>query len=158
LRTIIFILLILSVYFGVCVFVGLQWALTAMSLFLIILATIFVFKRDSYIQYIQLVNPKYAALYNGKDDKFRKSHRITDIIIFYLLSSFLLFMSINIPNTKLTVSHTTLVYLLLVAVIFSIFLWLFSLFILKKSKNNSSFWFYFIGLVLLLILVLCLIV
>jgi VanZ family protein len=117
-----------------------------------------VLKTDSYIKYLQIVNPRYAVLYNDKDAKFRKRHRWTDIIVFYLLSSFMLFMSVSMPNTTLTIPHGNLVYLMLVAVLFSILVWIFSLFILKKSKNNSSFWFYFIGLVLFMILVLCFLV
>jgi hypothetical protein len=138
--------------------VGLKWALIAMSIFLITLASIFVLKTDSYVKYIQIVNPKYAVSYNAKDAKFRKRHRWTDIIVFYLLSSFMLFMSVNMPNATLNVPLGNLVYLMLAAVFFSILIWILSLFILRKSKNNASFWFYFIALIAFILLVLVLII
>jgi hypothetical protein len=157
LRAIIFILLLLSLYFGICIFVGVKLALVAFSLLMLTLATVFIIKRDSYVKYIEFVNPKYALLYNSKDDDFRGKHRITDIIGFYIISAIMLFISVNVPNTPFPIQGNSVVYLIIATVLSTILLWCFSLLILKKSKKNSSFWFYFIALILFAILVLTII-
>lgn len=157
-RTVIFILLILSLYFGVCIFIGVKWALMAMATLLITLATVFVINKDFFDKYIKFVNPKYAILYKDKDDRFRKRLKITDIIIFYLLAAFMLFISVSIPNIVLPIQYGNLKYLFIGSAFFSILLWGFSLFILKKSKNNSNFWFYFTALILFIVLILAIII
>lgn len=153
-RSIIFILLLLSLYFGICILVGVKLALVVFALLMLILATVFIIKRDSYVKYIEFVNPKYALLYNSKDDNFRRKHRITDIIGFYIITAIMLFISVCMPSTPLPIQGSSIIYLIMASVLFTILLWYFSLLILKKSKKNSSFWFYFIALILFAILVL----
>lgn len=152
-RSIIIILMWLGIYFGICVFAGMGWALLTFALLMITLSTVFVVKKDSYVSYIQFVNPRYAALYNSKDDEFRRKHRITDIIAFYIISSIMLFLTVIMPNVTLTVDGGYLIYLITAVVLITILLWRFSLIILKKSKKNSSFWFYFTALIMFALLV-----
>lgn len=154
LRTIIFIILLLSVYFGISVFVGIKWAIAVFSLILISIATAFIIKKDFYAKYIKFVNPKAALLYGNKDDDFRRKLRITDIIVCYIISAILLFLAAVIPNVTLTVQGSIPIYLIIATVLITILIWCFSLFILKKSKKNSSFWFYFIALILSMALLL----
>ena len=156
-RTIIFILLLLGLYFGVSVFVGIKWALVVFSILLITLATAFIIKKDFYIKYVEFVNPKYALLYSSKDTDFRRKHRITDIVVFYIISAIMLFISTSIPNIMFPIEGSNLIYLIAGTVFFTILLWTFSLFILKKSNKNSSFWFYFVALIMFVILVLAMI-
>lgn len=156
-RTITFIILLLSLYFGICVFIGIKWALIVFSLFLITLTTVFLIKKDFYVKYIEFVNPKYALLYNKKGDDFREKHRIIDIIVIYILSAIMLFISLNMHNTTLPIQGSKLIYIIIATVLLTILLWGFSLLILRKSKKNSSFWFYFIGLILSAILVIAVI-
>lgn len=157
-RVLIYIILILSLYFGACVFIGVKFALIAMSLFMLILAITFSAAKDSYIKYLQLVNPKYAAIYNSKDDEFRKKHRLTDIKIFYIFSPILLLLSLSMKNIKFPIQGSSTLYIILPTVLLTVLLWLSSLFILKKSNKNSSFWFYFIALICSAILLFALII
>lgn len=152
-KTVIFILLILGLYFGICVTVGVKWALAAMAIFMIVLATTFIMKKGFYIKYIQFVNPRYALLYNSKDEDFKRKHKNTDIIIFYIISALMLFMSAIMKNLKLSVDNGYLLYLLIGTALFSILLWAISLIILKKSTRNSSFWFCFLAVILLSLLI-----
>lgn len=157
-KTVIFILLILSLYFGICLFIGVKCALIAVAILLIVLATVFIINKNFFEKYIKFVNPKYAILYNEKDDKFRKRLKITDIVIFYLLSTFMLFMALNIPNITLPLNQRNMIALIIGAAFFSILIWYLGLFILKKSKTNSSFWFYFTALILFVVLILAFII
>ena len=156
-RSIIFILLLLSLYFGISIFIGIKWALLVFSLLMITLATVFIRKKASYVKYIEFVNPKYAHLYNNKSDDFRRKHRVTDIIGFYIISAIMLIISVSIQNFTLPIQDNILIYLIIGTMLSTILLWCFSLLILKKSKKNSSFWFYFIALILTVILVLSLV-
>lgn len=153
-RSIIFILLLLSLYFGICIFIGVKWAIAGFAMLLLILATVFITKKDSYIKYIEFINPKYALVYNSKSDNFRKKHRIIDIIVLYIISAIILFISVNMENTTLSIGGTIPIPLIVTTMIFTIILWGFSLLILRKSNKNSSFWFYFIAAILFIILVL----
>lgn len=153
-RSIIYILLILGIYFGICIFIGMNWALITLAAFMIILATSFIVKRDFYIKYTEFVNPKYASLYSLKDDEFKRKHRVIDIVGFYIISAFMLLLSAIIGNLKLPLQGSSLAYLIIPVVLLSILLWGLSLVILKKSKKNSSFWFYFIAMIFFAILVL----
>ena len=156
-RTIIFILLFLSLYFGIWIFIGIKWAIAVCSLLLMSLATSFILKKDFYVRYIEFVNPKCAALYNYKDDNFKRKLRKTDIIVLYILSAIMVFISVNIPNTILPIHGIYLIYLIVIEISVCILLWLFGLLILKKSRKYSSFWFYSIALILFIILVLAII-
>ncbi|ERK30215.1 hypothetical protein CINTURNW_1785 [Clostridium intestinale URNW] len=150
-RTIFFLIVILTLYFGLSTFLSINLALLLFSLFFIITATIFLVRKDSYTKYIEFINPKLSILFKEKDNKFKKNTRITDIAVFYFLSAILLFISKVMPKETLPY-NTQFIPLIFVAIIISICLYFLSNYIFKKSKNNSSYWFYFIGLLSLMIL------
>lgn len=156
-RTIIFIILFLNLYFGICIFAGMKAALAVLSILMLTLATVFLVKKNSYVKYIEFVNPKYSFLYNAKGDDFKKKHRITDISAFYILSAIMLFLTASIPNVTLPFQGSMIIFLIISTVVISICLWCFSLLILKQSKKNSSFWFYFIAMILVAILILAIV-
>lgn len=149
--------MLLSIYFGICVFIGVKWALIVFSLFMLVLAAVFSIKKDSYAKYIAFVNPKYSLLYSSKDADFRRSHRRSDIVVFCIISLLMLLISLGMPNITLAIEGSSLMYLIAGTVILSIILWGISLFILKNSKKNSSFWFYFTALLSAVLLVIAII-
>ncbi len=152
--TIIFIISLLSIYFGICILVGIKWALILFALLLITLSTAFIIRPYFYEKYIKLVNPKYALLYSSKNVEFKRKHKKVDILICYIISGIMLSMSTLYNNTKLPFTNSYIPYLLASAIFMSILLWLASILILKKSKSNSSFWFYFISSIMVIILLL----
>ena len=153
-KSIIYIVLFLSIYFGLCTFISINIALVVFSVIMATLATVFLVKKDFYMKYIEVINPKYAVLYHSKDADFRKKHKITDIIVLYGISAFLLFFSIALPNTTLPFQRNNIIYLIIGAMLSVIVLWQFSLYILKKSNKNASFWFYFTAFTLSVVLLL----
>lgn len=154
-RTIIFIIILLSVYFGISIFIGLKFAIGLFAILLATLATVFIIKKTSYYKYMEFVNPRYASIYMTKSDDFKKNLRTTEIAILYGLSSFMIFMSIIMPNITLPVNNN-IAYVILSSVILTLLLLYITLSIFKKSKKNSSFWFYVFGSVLSAILVMIL--
>lgn len=156
LRTISFILLFLGIYFGLCAFVSVKWALLGFSLLMITLATIFVIKKDFYVKYVTFTNPKYISIYNAKDDDFKRKHRISDITGFYIVSAIMLILSVVMPDVTLPIQEQSILYLVIATIIISMLLWYTSLIIIRKTKKNASFWFYFITSILTGILVLAL--
>jgi len=157
LRSIIFILTLLSVYFGICIFIGIKWAFVFSALFMIALATMFLIKKESYLKYGEIMNPRGALLYKSKDDSFRKKYRITHIIGLYILSAILLLTAVPLPNTTMSIHGRIFIYLVIATLLSTIVIWCLSELIFKRSKKNSTFWFYFIGSALFILLVLTII-
>lgn len=156
-RSIIYILLLLSLFFGICIFAGIKWALLALSTLMITLAAVFIIKKDSYVKYIEFVNPKYALLYATKSDDFKRKHRIIDIIVFYIIAAIMLFIAVIVPNIILPIQGSIFVYLMAATILLTVLLWCISLFILKRSNKNSNFWFYFIASISAAVIVLAII-
>lgn len=103
------------------------------------------------------MNPKLSISFKEKDNKFKKNTRITDIVIFYLLSAVLLFLSKIMPKQNVPYNKQS-IPLIFVAIITSICLYFLSNYIFKKSKNNSTYWFYFLGLLSLILILIYLVI
>jgi len=99
-------------------------------------------KKEYYYKYVALINPKYNEICDEKGEEFKNKNRRTNIICWYLMSILFLFqVAITRENRVLFegMAGKDLILFLGIIMLFSILIFLISMYILKKSKSNGEF-------------------
>ncbi|WP_130807476.1 hypothetical protein [Senegalia massiliensis] len=142
-RTIISMAFLTILYLGLSYLLGVTKVMFILSATFFIMATLFSYNKQYYDKYFMFINPKQHKIIYEKHERFRKKHRLTSIISFYILSIIMFIngtigIESNLPNEYLLTIRDFIIVAGIMLII-GIIVYFTDSYILKKSKYNKEY-------------------